>query len=78
MKDVLEAVLIVVGVTLLISLLFAVIAVALTPFLWIDCRIAADIMETNYEYNILSGCFFQTADGSYIHRDLYRGVEILE
>jgi hypothetical protein len=78
MDEFIEIAKFVVGFMLVITLLFGILVVAFSPLMLYECHTVADKMNTDYQFNIVGGCFLQTADGSYIARDLYRGVEIIE
>ena len=66
------------GLPILIVILIVLCVAIMMPLYWYDCYVNADVMELNYEWRVWGGCFLETADGSYIHRDLYRGVEVIE
>ena len=65
------------GIPLLIILVVVVCVALLAPLLYYGCNVNADLMETDFQWRLIGGCFLQTVDGSYIHRDLYRGVEVI-
>lgn len=72
------AILVVIGALFLIFFVLSlVLSLVFTPLLYVECRQKADMMDVGFNYKFWSGCYFEVAEGQFIHEDYYRGIETL-